>query len=104
MRWPRKKEHVPVRSEPTQAEQAEQAKVEFEQAKAEAAKTGGIVCGTVLANGRPQYFVVPAGTPDGSIEAQAFRLREGRALTEGERILQSMVPAAEKVRARLQEA
>lgn len=104
MRWPRKKEQPQAPAELTVAEQAEEAKAEFEQAKADAARDGGIVCGTVRANGRPMYFVVPKGTPDGSIEAQAFRLREGRALTEGERILQSMVPAAERVRSRLQEA
>lgn len=79
------------------------AKADYERAVAEARATDGMVCSTVLSSGRPVYFVVPKDAPDASIEAFAFRLREGRHLTEGERILQSMIPKAEKIRTRLQD-
>lgn len=62
----------------------------FARAQAEAEALNGMVCGTVRADGRPIYYVVPREAKDAEIEAKAFELREGRGITDGEQILRSM--------------
>lgn len=46
---------------------------------------GWTVCGVLLKNGEPRYFHAPADTPDESLRDMAFRLREGRDMSEYER-------------------
>jgi hypothetical protein len=39
----------------------------------------------LLKNGEPRYFHAPSDTPDDSLRDMAFRLREGREMSEYER-------------------
>lgn len=77
---------------PTPAELAE-VKAEFERCKAEAERTGGVVCGTYRSDGRPVYWVAPRdGVPaedDRAGEDTAFERLHGRR-PEVERKLMSL--------------
>lgn len=55
-------------------------------AEAEAAKTEGtMVCGTLMKDGEPRYFVLPSDVPDHLIRDTAFQIREGRPVSSWER-------------------
>lgn len=62
----------------------------FEEAKQEAETTGGMVCGTILPDGRPCYYVVPSDSDDLDLVKRAFALKNGREMTQGEQLLVEM--------------
>jgi len=48
---------------------------------------GHVVCASLLKDGTPRYFSVPADTPDADVRAAAFEIREGRPLGSYEQFL-----------------
>lgn len=75
-------------------QQLEENKAAFEAAKAEAAETGGMVCGTYDPSGRPRYFVVPREADDLDLAKQSFALKHGRAMSPTEETLTAMAADA----------
>ena len=64
-----------------------EARQAFETAKAQAAETGGSLCGAYAADGAPVYFVVPAGASDAEAARLAFNAKRGRPMTADEEVL-----------------
>jgi hypothetical protein len=62
----------------------------YEAVKAEADRLGHSLCGTVLADGTPAYFTMPRGSSDDEMEAEAFRVRNGRGMLDVERQLMTI--------------
>lgn len=62
----------------------------FDREKRRADQAGLMLCGTVLPGGKPVYFTMPADANDWDVSQRAFELREGRAITPGERTLMEM--------------
>jgi hypothetical protein len=57
-------------------------------AEAEKAKAvGQMVCGTLLKDGSPAYFLLAADTADADVREVAFSVREGRQMSDYERLL-----------------
>jgi hypothetical protein len=57
--------------------------VEADNARAE----GQMVCGTLLHDGTPTYFLLAADTADADVREVAFSVREGRHMSDYERLL-----------------
>lgn len=52
------------------------------------AKTDDVqICGTLLKSGEPRYFLMPASAADDDIRDRAFAVREGRDISDYERLL-----------------
>jgi hypothetical protein len=45
------------------------------------------ICGTLLKSGAPRYFLMPAAAPDEDIRDRAFAVREGRDISDYEKLL-----------------
>lgn len=62
----------------------------FKAARRKANPQGAMVCGTVK-NGKPIYFSAPREATDLEIQELAFRVREGREMADGERLLVAFI-------------
>jgi hypothetical protein len=51
---------------------------DWDLATAEADRLGLTVCGTLLPDGSPRYFLLPSSAAEDEIRSRAFEIREGR--------------------------
>jgi hypothetical protein len=58
-----------------------------------AATPDEMVCGTLLKDGEPSYFLMPRGIDDEAVRDRAFQIREGRSMGEYEKFLLAHVEA-----------
>lgn len=71
-------------------EQIEQNRQDFEAARSLAEAEGRRLCATYKGD-TPVYFSMPPEASDQDVQDEAFRIREGRLPTEGERTIGRMI-------------